>query len=254
MIRLPVSGLGVTLRLPGGEDELALIEGPGEAVAAALALLTRLTARVDGQLQDWAQLPVTDFEFLLLRLRETLLGDHVSSLVGCPSCAERVEISFRISDYIARIRPAALPEVTAAPQDGWLQLETAQFRLPRVADVLAAQGAAHPGRELQRRCLSPGLEEKLRRRLERVIAKLAPQVTGEVGGACPACGALLAAWFDVPGFVLTELRRLAAGIHAEVHLLATHYGWAEAAILALPGARRRAYAELIRDAKLYAVA
>ena len=253
MIRLPVSCLDVMLRAPCGEDDLALAEGPRAPVAAALGLLARLAARVDGVAQDWALLCVTDFEFLLLKLREMLLGDHVSSHVACPACAERVEISFRITEYTAHIRTKAVPQVKAAAQEGWLELEGAKFRLPQVADVLAAQAERNSGQALQLRCLAPGLGAKMRRRLEGVIARLAPQVTGEVGGACPSCGELLAAWFDVPGFVLTELRRMAAGIYAEVHLLAAHYHWSEAAILALPGARRRGYAELIRDSKLYAV-
>jgi hypothetical protein len=68
----------------------------------------------------------------------------------------------------------------------------------------------------------------------------------------PACQTALTAWFDIPAFVMTELRRLAAGIYAEIHLIAAGYGWSEPAILALPGARRRAYAGLLRDAQPYA--
>jgi hypothetical protein len=252
MIMLPVSGLCVVLRPPRGEDEMALIEGPREPVAAASALLSRLAARADGAAQDWMLLTVTDFELLLLKLREMLLGAHVSSHVACPNCAERVEISFSISDYAAAIRPTTLPGILPAAREGWLQLGELQFRLPCVADVLAAREQKNPGRALRLRCVAPGLGAKMQRRLEAVIARLAPQVTGEVGGACPACLVPLAAWFDVPGFVLTEMKRLAAGIYQEVHLLGANYHWAEAAILALPGARRRAYAEMIRDSRLYA--
>jgi hypothetical protein len=92
------------------------------------------------------------------------------------------------------------------------------------------------------------------RRIEAAMAQLAPEVTGEVGGACPGCGALLTALFDVPAYVVTELRRLAAGVYEEVHLLAAAYGWAEAAILALPGARRRHYAGLVREHRHQAAA
>jgi hypothetical protein len=119
-----------------------------------------------------------------------------------------------------------------------------------VADALAARGEQNPRLALQRRCLAPGLDPKWCRRLELTISRLAPQASGEVGGTCPACGGQLAAWFDVPRFVLAEFKRIAAGIYHEVHLLAEHYHWAEAAILALPGTRRRAYAELIRNSKL----
>jgi hypothetical protein len=87
----------------------------------------------------------------------------------------------------------------------------------------------------------------MRRRIERAIAQMAPEVTGSVGGACPACGAPVEALFDVPAFVVPELRRQAVEVYTEVHLLARAYGWSEAVILALPGARRRRYAELVRE-------
>jgi hypothetical protein len=252
MIRLPVSGLDVLLRPPGGADDLALIESSGSAIEAALALLTRLATWADGTAQDWAQLTMTDFELLLLQVRKTLVGEQVSAQVACPACAERVEISFRVSDYAAAIRPKTFAEVLPATLAGWLQLGTEKFRLPQVADILAAQAAPNPARALELRCLAPDIPPKQARRLEQKIALMAPQVTGEVGGACPECAAKLTAWFDVTGFVLTELRRLAAGIHQEVHLLAAHYHWAEAAILALPAQRRRAYAELLRDSRFAA--
>jgi hypothetical protein len=87
----------------------------------------------------------------------------------------------------------------------------------------------------------------MRGRIERAIARMAPEVTGGVGGACPACGAAVEALFDVAGFVVAELRFHSAGVYADVDVLAAAYGWDEAAILALPGARRRRYAELVRE-------
>jgi hypothetical protein len=253
MITLPVSGLAVTLRAPDGADDMALIEGATAAMPAAAALLARLASRADGTPQDWAQLCITDFEFLLLELRHALLGDHLSSHVACPACQERAEISFNISDYTAHHRPARLPNISPPDHDGWLQADGQKFRLPQIADILAVQASPQPAAALNRLCL-PTVPPKNRRRLERLIGRLAPRLTGPVGGACPACQTSLTAWFDVPAFVMTELRRLAAGIYAEVHLIAAGYSWTEPAILALPGARRRAYAGLLRDAKFYASA
>lgn len=246
MIRLPVSAIDVRLRLPDGADEIAFNEGDPATLPAALRLLARLAVRDDGAAADWSLLPVTDFEILLLRVRDMLLGPVIASHVACPACRERVEVSFRIEDYIAAVRPASLPGLMPGPAEGWLALAGAAFRLPLVADLLAVGQTPRPGSALRARCLAAGTDTKQRRRIEGVIARLAPPVSGPVGGACPACGATLQALFDVAGFVVTELRRLGAGVYADVHLLATAYGWAEAAILALPGARRRHYAEMVR--------
>lgn len=247
IIRLPVSATDVLLRRPDGADEIALLEGDQAALPAGLRLLGRLAARADGEAADWSLLPVTDFELLLLHLRQTLLGPVIASHVGCPSCRERVEISFRVQDYIAAVRPAAPPGISAGQDQGWLALGGMEFRLPRVADLMAVQVVARPGAALRARCLAPGTAASLRRRIELAMARMAPPVTGPVGGACPACGAAVQALFDVANFVVAELRRLAVGVYAEVHALATAYGWHEAAILALPGSRRRHYAELVRS-------
>jgi hypothetical protein len=51
---------------------------------------------------------------------------------------------------------------------------------------------------------------------------------------------------NVPRLVMEELRSGAAGVHEEIHVIAAAYHWAEAAILAMPQSRRRAYAETIR--------
>jgi hypothetical protein len=193
-------------------------------------------------------LPVTDFEILLLRLRETLMGGQITSFVRCPHCGERAELSFRIADYLAGIRAAQ--DVPPPDAEGWHGAGDERFRLPRVADLLAVARARHPGAALRALCL-PAVTGSARGRVARLVARLAPEVSGPVGGACPDCAAALSVWFDVRGYVMAELRRLAAGVYAEVHLLAGAYGWTEAAILALPGARRRRYAALARDAGTY---
>src|SRR6516165_3991038 len=140
MFTLPVSRLEVALRPPCGADDLALVEGPREALPAAIAMLARLARRLDGAAQDWAQLTVTDFEFLLLNLRGFLLGDDISSMAACAACGERVEISFGIAAYTAHVQPQLVAGVEAA-REGWLVLGAARFRLPVMADVLEARTA-----------------------------------------------------------------------------------------------------------------
>jgi hypothetical protein len=248
MIRLPVSGAAVLVRSPDGADEIALGESGPSARRAALRLIDRVCERDDGTPLEGAALTVTDFEVLLLDLRRTLIGGQVSSDLFCPSCRERVDISFRVDDYVAAVKPATPRNVTPASRANWHGVPGAEFRLPVVADLLAVEGLRSPGDALRARCLAPGATAAGRRRAEVAMARMAPEVTGPVGGACPGCRGLVEALFDVPAFVVAELRRLASQVYAEVHLLASAYGWAEAAILALPGSRRRRYAELIRSA------
>jgi hypothetical protein len=247
MIRLPVSGAAVVLRLPDGADDIALMEGDPTPIAAGLRLLNRVASAAEEAPADWVRLPVTDFEILLLRLREMVIGGTVSSDIGCPTCRERVDVSFRVADYIAAVRPETPRDVAPGPAPGWLALDGTPFRLPLVADLLAVRDAAEPGAALRALCQGPKTATRMRARIERVIARMAPEVSGHVGGICPACGAAIEALFDVSTFVVVELRRRAAEVYAEVHLLAVAYGWDEAAILALPGARRRRYAELVRE-------
>src|SRR4051812_15580687 len=112
---LPVSGLEPELRQPNGADELILSEATGSAVSRSLAFLSTLSRE-----SDWAALPVTDFEILMLRLRERVLGNVCDVGFGCPHCKARVEVSFLISDFLQGIRsrqPAGVAKI--AGRDGW---------------------------------------------------------------------------------------------------------------------------------------
>src|SRR5436305_9863637 len=95
MFALPISGCEVRLREPDGADELLLREMSGSSVDVALALLARLAG--EGR---WAELPVTDFEILLLGLRTQLFGDVLRLGLSCSGCGARIEIELRVSAYL----------------------------------------------------------------------------------------------------------------------------------------------------------
>jgi hypothetical protein len=77
------------------------------------------------------------------------------------------------------------------------------------------------------------------------LQRIAPPLIGPVEGVCPQCASAVSAWFDPGAFVIAELGRRAVTIFEDVHLLASHYGWSEDAVLSLPRARRAAYVALI---------
>jgi hypothetical protein len=243
--RLPVSGLEVEIRQPSGGEDLLLLEATQLDTALGLALAARTATRPDGGDSDHAALPAPDLDALLLHVRRAVFGDVIRATVRCSrGCEELVDVSFDILEYLAHHRPRAARGVVAMG-GGWYDLRGAlRFRLPTVADLLAAALAERPDRALATACLDPGdAPAPLRRRAERAMAALAPSVVDEVQGTCPACRGVLTVVFDPLRYVLTELRDEAGSVIADVDLLASRYHWSEQQILALPRSRRRAYAE-----------
>lgn len=251
MARLPVSGQEVVLLPPTGADELWAHEAQGSPLGAGLGLVARLARARDGGDIDASSLAVTDFEALLLLLREHWLGPVLRSDFDCPDCGERMEASFSVGDFLSGVQPRRPREVADAGRSGWLELQGAGFRLPTVGDQAEVEGRPDAAGLLAARCLEPPSPPRpLRARIERAMAAMAPEVSRPIAGRCQACGGTVRALFHAPSFVLAELRRAAAGVLEEVHLIASAYHWAEAVILALPSPRRRAYAERIRADRL----
>ncbi len=73
--------------------------------------------------------------------------------------------------------------------------------------------------------------------LEAALAAEAAHVPGSLPITCPHCAAQTRFWFDPFDWI----SRHAGQALADVHRLASAYGWTEAEIMKLPDARRRAY-------------
>jgi hypothetical protein len=267
--RLPVSGLAIEIRQPTGREELLLLETPGAGAELALALAQRLGHAADGGPIAWDDLPVSDLDAFWLYARQLLIGDRLIADVRCrvPECGARAEISFSIGAYLDHHRPRR--QVTplrgwllaSAGEPGWFRLTAKakprqadapelHFRLPTIADELAAGSAPNAVLELARRCIRPqDLAPQLRRTVETAMASLAPPLADELEGLCPDCGATVAIFFDPRQFCLQEMRNQAAFVYEDVGLLAQLYRWSEHAILAMPNARRINYAELARQSR-----
>jgi hypothetical protein len=248
--RLPVSGIGIHVRAPDGADDLLLLEQP-VGPTLAVGLLSRLVTRDGGGVLDAADLPVADIEAVLIRLRQLLLGDRLVGEARCASerCGSRMDVMFGLEDYLDHHRPRALRRIAPASEAGWFETsDGGSFRIPSGADLLAVEASANPESALAKRCLRPANGRPgWRRRAESAMEVLAPSLSGLVQGACPACHERATFLFDVPWFVLTELRAQALDLYDDIHLIASRYQWSEERILALPRPRRMRYAELIRD-------
>jgi hypothetical protein len=249
---LPVSGLTLAVHEPTGEDELYVVETALAPVPAVLGLARRVAGAVTGEPLDWTSLPATDLEAVALVIRRSWIGDVIRADVRCtgPECGERIDVSFRIGDYLHHHRPRRPRGVAEMPGEGWFSLAgtTVRFRLPMVADLLAAASGDRAVEELSGRCVdAPELPQVLARRLDRALSALAPSLDDVVGGSCPACGHQVTMRFDPLAYALAELRNAFSGIHLETHALASAYGWPEEVILALPRSRRRRYASIIAE-------
>jgi hypothetical protein len=251
---LPVSGIRVALRSPTGLDDLLLLDLPSDE-AAALALAQQLTVVEDDV--DWAELTPTDLDAFVLRLRQARLGDRIQSHATCGSegCACRVDMSFGIEAYLYFHQPKAARGRgwQAMPLDsepGWFCLHgpaasaEPRFRLPSVADLMVARGAADPQRALAAACLQAKLDPTSRRHIDVAMTAMAPPLSGELLGSCPDCGSAITVLLEPRVYCLRELRERARFIYEDVDLLASRYHWPEKRILAMPNHRRQAYVEL----------
>lgn len=252
MTLLPVSGAQLAVCEPTGEDELYLVETALAPLSALLGLARRVTRIVAGGPLDWPGLPATDLDAAALVIRRAWIGDVIRTDTRCasPGCGERIDVSLGIWDYFEHHRPWRPRGVVLAPEVGWFTLAGAavRFRIPTVADLLAASADDRPADTLSSRCVdAPEISRALARRLDRAFSALAPSLNDLLGGICPACGNEMTMRFDPLGYTLTELRNAFSGIHHETHALASAYGWPEDVILALPRSRRRRYASIIAD-------
>jgi hypothetical protein len=249
---LPVSGAVLAVREPTGADEVFVVETPLAPLPALIELASRVTSSAAGGPLDVAGLPATDLDAAALMIRRAWVGDAIRADTVCPApgCGERIDAAFGIGDYLDHHRPRRPRGVTETPEAGWFTLDRVQvrFRIPTVADLLAASAASRPAQALSGRCIdAPEVPRALARRVDHALAALGPRLDDLIGGACPACGEVVTMRFDPLGYVLAELRNVFSGVYLEVHVLAAAYGWPEDAILALPRSRRRRYASAIAD-------
>jgi hypothetical protein len=272
-MKLPVSGLELRFQMPDGNDDLAILEALGDPLERALVALSRLAAvdESEGSAEVaarcfqgrpagfWAGLTVTDFETALLGLRRFLFGDKVACVFRdrLHKCGVRMELEFSITAFLDEARPHSPRGVQPSEDPCWFLLRAddkrdLRFRLPTVEDQLHAMRAADGAALLARRCID-ATDRSALRRAEKAMEELAPRVSRPLAGNCPDCGEALTMTLHVPRLVMDELANQAAGIHEETDAIAKTYHWDEAAILAMPQRRRRAYAETIRRRERVAV-
>ena len=156
MIVLPVSGVALAVREPTGADEIYVLETSLASLLAMLELARRVTSTVTGTRSTGSACPATDLDATALILRRQWIGDVIRTDTSCPglNCRERIDVSFAIGDYLRHHRPRRPRNVIGHADPGWFMLAgtSVRFRLPTIADLLAASGD-QPADELLSRCV-----------------------------------------------------------------------------------------------------
>ena len=243
-------GSPTTPRPLGPADLLGAWEdGRGQAMAArALTLLGRALPSADrGALAD---LPIGRRDALLLELRALNFGPVADCLARCPSCDTTIEFTVSIHDLIVDDAPA--PEGVVEWKGTRFHIRPAttrdQLSLTGMTDADAMVGVL-----LQRCATGPdesghahgtGVPPDAADAVAAEMARLDPGADLRFTLTCPECGVTWSSIFDVVSFLWREIESAARRMLAEVHALASAYGWSEADILALSPERRRAYLQL----------
>jgi hypothetical protein len=220
-----MSGLAATRPLAESELLAAADAAGGSPLAGGLALLG---------LED---APVADLDARLLALRAATFGPLLEAVAACPGCELELELELDARAMAARGCAGAAgtaPGGFRLPTARDLEAVAAEPDPERARELLASRCA--PGREL-----TPALVDEI----AAAIADADPLGGSRLALTCPACGREWVETLDVAWLVQVEFANAGARLAAEVHELASAYGWTESEILALPPRRRARYLELV---------
>jgi hypothetical protein len=189
---------------------------------------------------------------LLVAVRERLFGGTLRAVVDCPSCGLPLEVALPTSTLLAA---SAGPDAVEVEADGY-RVRCRALRPTDLADAgatgstdaaravllaRAVESAERDGRPVP----ADGLPDAVVAAVAAALAEADPLADIELPIGCDACGASWTRLFDIGSYLWQELAAWAAGLLAEVHALASAYGWSEAEILSLPLRRRRVYLDLV---------
>ena len=219
---------------------------------AALALLEQ--AQPERRADEWALMPLSERNALLLELRAATLGRRMEGFAVCPDCGAQLEFAMDARELARGLRAQA--EEAGGEQDGLA------MRPANTLDLLAS-GAAESEEEARSILLArtAGVEATdsagaaaswIAAQPAQAVARMAERFEALNAAAeirvrfeCVACGSRPWLDLDIVRFLQREISAAARRLMAEIHELALAYGWSEAAIAAMSTVRRAAYLEML---------
>jgi len=200
------------------------------------------------------QLSIGERDDRLLMLRESMFGPAVSCIAACPACRERLDAEFTIADLLKSARPE-VNKIFEVSNEG-LKLK---IRLPNSADLMSLipeDSILLNRSRLFRRCVVDARDPDRPMAMEdvsdstieavgKIMSESDPQADIQVHLQCACCDHPWDICFDTLAYFWKEIESWAKRILADVHLIASEYGWDEREILSLSPLRRQCYLDLI---------
>ncbi len=206
------------------------------------ALLLLNSAYSELSAAEISDLSIGQRDALILTLRERTFGSQFTSVISCPRCNTMLDLQFSVADVRADLPTTTT--ITFTFND-----HSILVRLPTSRDVLAAMQTDDPLSALVRRCVADSefeYDADWIHHCSQALVHADPQADVELNLICPECELAWTATFDIVNFFWHEVERWSRHIFNDVHLLALHYGWSEADILALSPRRRQLYLEMVQ--------
>jgi hypothetical protein len=191
-----------------------------------------------------ANLPLAERNARLLELRSISFGRTIEAFATCPLCEAPLEFALDADDLRA--------DEPAVSEDHWTELEMEMhMRAANTADLAAVRTSVSDDAAcalLLARTMGTTPAELDAKdhpdwvaRFERLNANAEQRCVL----TCDACAGRAEIDFDIAGFLWREVATAARRLLAEIHRLASAYGWSENSILAMSPARRCAYLEML---------
>ncbi len=208
----------------------------------ALALLA--VAMPERKMTELAALPLAERNATLLRLHAMTFGPRVEGFAGCTECGEQLEFAMDAEDMVRTL--------CAAETETWVEADRQMGMRPANSSDLAASMEASNEEDARALLLARtlGIEGTDLVRAERAdwmdrFDRLNASAEIRCVLPCAHCGARASLDFDVAGFVWREIHVAARRLMAEIHRLASAYGWSEKAVVRMSASRRAAYLEML---------
>jgi len=235
------------MRALSSSDLLDLWErgGPLHPLDRALLALSAAFPEVPAAaLPDWS---LGRRNRALLELHCASFGSGLQGWTACTSCGEKME--FEIEG-----RALAEGNSDGAPPEPVIVFNSESFRLPTSRDLANAARQADSQAailHLVQACRVDAVRvffcsEKDAEAIGEQMALADPLAEIRLALCCPACGDEGEETLDMISFVWAEIAARARRLLWEVHALASAYGWTEAEVLSLSGARRSLYLEMVQ--------
>lgn len=245
-LRYSSSAGQVFLRELNGHDEM-LVDETG--TLGVLKLLNGIIVPFPGtdanKIVAAEKITVTDRDFLLSGIYQYTYGPQIESSLNCIACFAKYDINFSLAELEKHHFNG--PRHPSIDSDGYFVTENVRFRLPTGEDELAIWGLSMEAAEklLLQRCVPAITSDQPDLDLQQAMEELAPVLFTEMQSNCPECNQVQTVSFDIQSYLINKLKLERKRVAAEIHCLATAYGWAHKEILDLPRSLRKTYAGLV---------